>query len=500
MKKMLANKKTQKQDIIADLLISNAEIFDGSGGVPWRGDCAISDGRIVSLSATENRTDTQPVQTKQEIDANGLALAPGFIDIHTHDDMAVFDPKRMQAKLSQGVTTVVVGNCGISASPSPLARHGAPIPPLDLLGDNSSFRFTNASDYIEALSETAPTVNVLPLVGHTVLRARSMDDLQMPASSSQLAAMQKDLSAALAAGMHGFSTGLAYPPAKAASTDEVLALAEVVADVDGLWTTHMRDERSGVVAAVAETIDIARRSGVRTLISHHKCCGEAAFGLSRTTLEMIAKARGELRLDLDVYPYTASSTVLLQSFAMDSRKVTVAWSTPHPEMAGRDLDDIAKEWGVDNISALEMLQPGGGIYHQMDDADLERIMAYPPALIGSDGLPNDMRPHPRLWGTFPRVLGHYSRDRNLFSLQTAIAKMTGQSAETLRLVDRGKISIGMAADLVLFNPATIADRADYNLPDMPSSGISVVFVNGKPAWKNEEPASSGHGIVLQRYH
>jgi N-acyl-D-amino-acid deacylase len=191
--------------------------------------------------------------------------------------MAVFDPKRMKAKLSQGVTTVVVGNCGISASPSPLARHSTLIPPLDLLGDNSSFRFTNANDYMEALAAAAPTVNVLPLVGHTVLRARAMDDLQLPASNSQLAAMQKDLSTALAAGMNGFSTGLAYPPAKAASTDEVLALAEVVADVDGLWTTHMRDERSGVVAAVAETIDIARRSGVRTLISHHKCCGEAGI-------------------------------------------------------------------------------------------------------------------------------------------------------------------------------------------------------------------------------
>ena len=495
---MSAIRKNQKQDIIADLLISNAEIFDGSGGVPWRGDCAIADGRIVSLSTAETRTDTQPVQTKREIDGNGLALAPGFIDIHTHDDMAVFDPQRMNAKLSQGVTTVVVGNCGISASPSPLARHRDPIPPLDLLGDNTMFRFDTASDYIEALAEAAPVVNVLPLVGHTVLRARAMDDLQLPASSSQLSAMQKDLSNALVAGMNGLSTGLAYPPAKAAPTDEVLALTEVVADVDGLWTTHMRDERSGVVAAVAETIDIARRSGVRTLISHHKCCGEAAFGLSRTTLAMISKARSELQIDLDVYPYTASSTVLLKSFAMDSRKVTVSWSTPHPEMAGRDLDDIATEWGVDNISALEMLQPGGGIYHQMDDADLERIMAYPPALIGSDGLPNDMRPHPRLWGTFSRVLGHYSRDRGLFSLQTAIAKMTGQSAETLGLANRGKIAPGMAADLVLFDPATIADRADYKLPDMPSAGISIVLVNGEPAWKNEAPASPGNGIVLRR--
>ena len=494
---MPADGKNEIQAVVADLLIRDAEIFDGSGGAPWRGDCAIADGRIVALSNAASSADAQPVQAEQEIDGRGFALAPGFIDIHTHDDMAVFDAQRMQAKLSQGVTTVVVGNCGISASPSPLARHGTPIPPLDLLGDDSAFRFTAAGDYMEALAAAAPAVNVLPLVGHTVLRARAMDDLQLPANSSQLAAMQKDLSAALDAGMNGFSTGLAYPPAKAASTDEVLALAEVVADVDGLWTTHMRDERSGVVAAVAETIDIARRSGVRTLISHHKCCGAAAFGLSRTTLAMISAARGELRLDLDVYPYTASSTVLLQSFAMDSRKVTVSWSTPHPEMAGRDLDDIAAEWGADAMSALEQLKPGGAIYHQMDDADLERIMAYPPALIGSDGLPNDTRPHPRLWGSFPRVLGHYARDRNLFLLQTAIAKMTGQSAETLGLADRGRIATGMAADLVLFDPATIADRADYKSPDLPSAGISLVLVNGHPAWKNEALAGSGHGMVLR---
>ena len=495
---MSANAKSQKQVIVADMLIHNVDIFDGSGSIPWRGDCAIADGKIVALRNAASRTDTRPIQAKQEVDGNGFALAPGFIDIHTHDDLAVFDPQRMQAKLSQGVTTVVVGNCGISASPSPLTRHSTLIPPLDLLGDNGAFCFTATGDYMELLTATAPAVNVLPLVGHTVLRARAMDDLQLPASSSQLAAMQEDLSAALAAGMNGFSTGLAYPPAKAASTDEVLALAEVVADVDGLWTTHMRDEKSGVIAAVAETIDIARRSGVRTLISHHKCCGEAAFGLSRTTLAMISKAREELRLDLDVYPYTASSTVLLQSNAMDSRKVTVSWSTPYPEMAGRDLDDIANEWGVDNISALEKLQPGGGIYHRMDDADLERIMAYPPALIGSDGLPNDARPHPRLWGSFPRVLGHYARDRNLFLLQTAIAKMTGQSADTLGLANRGRIATGMAADLVLFDPTTIADRADYNSPDMPSAGISLVLVNGYPAWKNEALADPSHGIVLRR--
>ena len=258
----------------------------------------------------------------------------------------------------------------------------------------------------------------------------------------------------------------------------------------------MRDERSGVVSAVAETIDIARRSGVRTLISHHKCCGPSATGLSRTTLEMIEAARAELTLDLDVYPYTASSTVLLEAFARDSRKVLVSWSEPHPEMTGRELEEIAAEWGIPAMDALDRLRPGGAIYFQMEDSDLERILAYRPSLIGSDGLPRDRRPHPRLWGTFPRVLGHYARDCGLIPLERAIAKMTGQTAAALALTDRGRIAPGMAADLVLFDAATVADRADYETPDRPSEGILRVLVNGATAWDGQA-AHNGAGRVLR---
>jgi N-acyl-D-aspartate/D-glutamate deacylase len=258
----------------------------------------------------------------------------------------------------------------------------------------------------------------------------------------------------------------------------------------------MRDERLGVVSAVAETIAIARASGARTIISHHKCIGQAAFGLSTTTLAMIDKARGELPLDLDVYPYTASSTVLMAHNARDAQRTTVSWSDPHPEMAGRDLAEVAAEWGVDIAEAVERLSPAGGIYHQMDEADLRRILAYPPALVGSDGLPRDKRPHPRLWGAFPRVLGHYVRDEGVLSLPAAIAKMTGQTAAVLGLPDRGRIAPGCRADLVLFDPATVADAATYDDPTEPSAGIRGVWVNGRLALRDGALTGTRAGSVL----
>jgi N-acyl-D-aspartate/D-glutamate deacylase len=289
--------------------------------------------------------------------------------------------------------------------------------------------------------------------------------------------MRADLAEAIAAGALGLSTGLAYPPARYAATSEVVALARDVA-AGRLYTTHMRDEAGGVVASVAETVGIARDSGARTLISHYKCCGEANFGLSATTLAMIAEARESLKIDLDVYPYTASSTVLLERVVKESRRVTVSWSDSHPELAGRDLAEIAATWGCDALAALKRLQPAGAVYHQMDEADLRRILAFPPTLVGSDGLPHDRRPHPRLWDTFPRVFARYVREEGLHSLEDAVARMTGRTAAVLGLAERGLIKPGYHADLVLFDPAAIADRATYDDPMQPATGIDRVLVNG----------------------
>lgn len=476
-----------------DLLFRQTTVIDGTGAPARRADVAVEGDEIVAMG--ENLA----MPSREVIDADGLTLAPGFIDVHTHDDAAAMSAEGIEPKISQGVTTVVVGNCGISLAPSPLSGRAAPVPPLDLLGPAEAFRFERFADYLDALEAAAPRVNVFPLLGHTVLRARAMAALDQPATEAEVAAMRADLADALDDGACGLSTGLAYPPARYAATGEVAALVADVAEAGGLWTTHMRDERSGVVSAVAETIDIARRTRARTLISHHKCCGESAFGLSRTTLAMIDEARRELSVDLDVYPYTASSTVLIEGFARDSRRVDISWSDPHPEAVGRDLAEIAEEWGVDTATALERLKPGGAIYHQMDAADLDRIIAYPPTLIGSDGLPRDRRPHPRLWGAFPRVLARFARERQVIDLETAVAKMTGRTAEVLGLADRGRIAPGCKADLVLFDAHRIADEATYETPTRGASGISLVCVNGRPVWSESGASGEGPGAVLRRH-
>lgn len=477
--------------LTGDLLIRGAVLYTGDGTPPAQGDLAVASGRIIGVGSTiAGRFD-------ETVDATGRALAPGFIDVHTHDDAVALQRGAMLPKLSQGVTCVVTGNCGISLAPGLPEDLDAPVPPLDLLGGADAFAFPRFSDYLAALREVGPDLNVVPLVGHTLLRLRAMGpDLERPATHGEIDAMRADLAEALQSGAAGLSTGLAYPPARYATTDEIVSLVADVAAAGRLWTTHMRDERSGVVSAVAETLDIARRTGARVLISHHKCCGAAAFGLSRTTLEMIRAARRDMTVDLDVYPYTASSTVLSPVFARDSRRVTVSWSDPHPQAAGRDLHDIAADWGVDEMQALDRLKPGGAIYHQMDEADLRRILAFGPTLVGSDGLPRDHRPHPRLWGSFPRVLGHYARDEGLFPLETAIAKMTGQTADALHLHDRGRLAPGCAADLVLFDPDRVADEARYDDPARASRGIERVWVGGQLAFAGGTVRPAGAGHVL----
>lgn len=465
-------------------------VVDGSGAAAFSADVALAGDRIAAVEACLDGG------TTEVIEGAGRVLAPGFIDVHTHDDRAALDAAMSLPKVSQGVTTVVVGNCGVSLAPSPVREGGEVVAPINLLGKAGDFAFPRFADY-RARVEAAPgPVNIAALVGHMTLRARALDELERPATQAEIATMRADLAEALKAGALGLSTGLAYPPSRYAPTSEIVALARDVAAAGRLFTTHMRDEANGVVASVAETISIARQSGVRTLISHHKCCGEGNFGLSATTLAMIAEARETLSIDLDLYPYTASSTVLLASFAKQSSKVTVSWSDSHPEMAGRDVAEIATAWGCDQATAVARLRPGGGIYHQMDENDLVRILTFPPSLIGSDGLPHDKRPHPRLWGTFPRVLGHYVRERGDLSLEQAVAKMTGQTAKVLGLRERGFVKPGHHADLVLFDPATVIDRATYDDPQEPAAGIDMVLVNGAVTYEKGAMTQSLPGRFL----
>lgn len=457
-----------------DLIVRGARLIDGTGADSRVADLAVRDDRIVAIG------DLSALTGGREIDARGLSLSPGFIDVHTHDDRAVLATPEMTAKVSQGVTTVVVGNCGISLSP--LETGHRPPPPLDLLSKSGAGFFASFEAYAERLDAEPAALNVAAQVGHSTLRAATMDDLSRPATAGEVAAMCRLLSAALDAGAIGMSTGLFYPTAIAAPTDEVIELARVLNPQGGIHTTHMRNEADAVAQSLEETFRIGRDAGVRVVISHHKCAGAANHGRSAETLRQIAAAMEAQDVGLDVYPYNASSTILKADMARSSSRVIVAWSSPHPEASGRDLDDIARDWGVEAEEAIGRLSPAGGIYFMMDEADVQRIMTFPHSMIGSDGLPHDVHPHPRLWGTFPRVLGHYARDLGLFRLEEAIRKMTGLSAERFNLEGRGVLKVGNYADLVLLDASRVIDRATFSEPTTPAEGIEAVFVNGREVW------------------
>jgi N-acyl-D-amino-acid deacylase len=401
----------------------------------------------------------------------------------------------MDFKVSQGVTTVVTGNCGIS--PAPLEA-GAPTPPPIPLVVQGRQRFGSFAAYLAAMRAAPAALNVAPLVGHTTLRARCVADLGRAATPAEVHAMQGHVREALAAGAIGVSTGTWYPPAAAATTEEVIEVCRPLTGSGGVYATHMRDEGDGVFEALDETFRIGRELGVPVVVSHHKVMGAANWGRSRETLARIGAALQHQCVSLDCYPYTAGSTMLHADPKRLEGRVLIAHSEPHPQMAGRELGDIAAEWGCDKMEAVRRLQPASAVYFQMDEADVQRILAYGHTMIGSDGIPLGERPHPRLWGTFPRVLGHYSRKLNLFSLETAVWKMSGLTAANFGLEGRGRIAEGARADLVLFDAEAVIDTATYEDPQRPAAGIDTVIVNGEPVWEQGRETGARPGQVLAR--
>ena len=247
-----------------------------------------------------------------------------------------------------------------------------------------------------------------------------------------------------------------------------------------------------------EAFEIGRAAGVKVVLSHHKSSGTPNFGKTVESLALIEKTRKEQPVTLDVYPYDASSTVLQMERVGVSKRTIVTWSKPHPEMAGRDLSDIAAEMGCDEAAAAQALQPAGAIYFMMDEADVRRVLEYPHAMVASDGLPHDEFPHPRLWGTFPRVLGHYSRDLGLMPLEEAVRRMSGLPAAEFGLTGRGVLATGNYADIVLFDADSVADMADFEHPTEAAAGISLVVVNGKIIWRDGGPTGARPGKALRR--
>ncbi len=471
-----------------DLVLRNATLILGDGAAPRAGDLAIAGDRIAAVGTVAG-------DGVREIDVGGRVVAPGFIDVHTHDDSALLEPGGMWPKISQGVTTVIAGNCGISLAP--LLLKTTPPPPFTLVGDQPDFRFDSFAAYVAALRRQGMATNAALLVGHTTLRQRVMPVTDRAATADETRRMQAEVKRAMDEGAFGLSTGLDYPPAVASSTPEVMALAATAAALGGPYVTHIRNYFEAMDEAIEEAIDIAAQADAKLVISHHQCTGRANFGKGRSSLARIDRARADIDIAMDAYPYAASSTVLRLERCDTGLRILISWSTPHPEMANRHLSEIAAEWNCTERTAAERLLPAGAVYFQLDEGDVRDILSHPRTMIGSDGLPRDIHPHPRLWGSFPRLLGHYVRDVGLFSLEEAVFRMTGLPAREFGIAGRGMLAAGHYADLVVFDPATVIDRATFEHPTRPAAGIEQVFVNGVSVWVDGRATGARPGAVLR---
>jgi N-acyl-D-aspartate/D-glutamate deacylase len=462
---------TQVVPEIFDLLIINGEVFDGSGKASAKQDIAIRGDKIVKLGNLKS------YDAIEIIDAQGLIVAPGFIDVHTHDDLEVLRNPLMLNKISQGVTSVVIGNCGISASP--YYCENAPVDPINLLGAQDEFVFPQLNDFIQKFNTVRPHINVAALVGHTSLRAQVMKSLDKSADESEVKQMTSLLNVALSQGAKGLSTGLAYHNAKAAPTSEVQALVETLAAYNAIYSTHLRTEFDGIIDALDEAFTVGKQGNVPVVISHLKCAGKNNWGRANEVIDHITHARKVQKISCDCYPYNASSSTLDLEQVTEDFDIFITWSDPHPEQSAQSLATIAKQWQVSLMEAAKRLQPAGAVYHGMLEDDVRKIMQAPYSMIGSDGLPCDPHPHPRLWGSFPRVLGYYCRDQHVLALSQAIHKMTGLSATEFTLKRRGFIRTGYFADVVIFDAHTIQDMANFTEPFAVSKGIKKVWVNGQ---------------------
>jgi len=527
-----------------DILIRNGRVFDGTGETAgWHGDVAIRAGRIAALGGTLDGV------ADKTIEAEGLAVAPGFIDIKTHSDFTLPINPKADSKVHQGVTTEIVGHCGFSVAP---VLPGTVALISDYLSASAPwlpFRETTFADYLQSFPPTA--VNAGMLVGHHTLRLMAMGMESRAASASELARMIELLEEALHAGALGMSSGLFAPPGCYAQRSEIIALCQVLAPYRAGYFTHLRDESNKVIEAVEEAIDVAQTCGVHVQIVHLKCSGTDNWGKAGKLLEMLAAARARgIDVDCDSYPYTAGSNPLknllppwVQAGGLDSMLTRLrdpktrrqirdeierdglnnwgripSWDSvrisisPHlPECAGRTIGELAQEAGQDPIDRLcdYLLADQGAtrvLVTSISEDDVCELVGSPAVMVGSDGncvaregIVSQGLPHPRFYGAFPRVLGRYVRDMGLLPLERAIYKMTGGPARALRLKDRGLLKPGYRADLTLFNPLEFTDQATYADPHRyPSGANTTVIVNGTIVVENAIHTQALPGIVLRR--
>jgi N-acyl-D-amino-acid deacylase len=490
-----------------DVLIRGATLYDGTGAAARGADVALRGDRIARVGALGE------AKAALEIDARGLALAPGFIDVHTHDDFALVVRPEMDFKILGGVTTVVVGNCGFGAAPWAMASKATA-----LIGDAVLPEWVGYAGYMAQLEREPASTNAAVLIGHGTARRAVMENAARVPTPRELDAMKEIVREGLDAGAVGLSTGLVYEPGSHAQTDEIAELASVLRGTGALYATHMRNEGMGLLDSVREAIEIGRRAGVPVQISHHKASGRDAWGLVNESLRLIERAQAEGQdVHADQYPYTAGSTFLdavLRNGAfidgesrglgrIEPADVAIAAAPGHRDWEGRTILELAKTLGKAPRVAAEQIaaqSPGATVVmHTMTEEDVRTVMRHPSTMIGSDGVPTlPGKPHPRLWGTFARVLGRYVRELGLLPLEQGVHRMTGFSARKFGLHDRGVIAEGKAADLVLFDAMRIMDVGTYDDPNHPPAGIHHVFVNGARVVRDGAHTGARPGRPLRR--
>ncbi len=487
-----------------DLIIRNGTIIDGTGAPGRAGDVAVQDGRIAAVGDVSG-------DATREIDATGRAVTPGFIDVHAHDDAAVVREPAMDFKIMQGVTTDVVGNCGAGVAPTSDAfRRFFTTGLSPILGD-CDLPWTTTAEYFDAVDAAHPACNVAAYVPHGVLRYNAMGIEHRAPTDAELDRMKELLTEGMQAGAIGLSTGLVYPPGAFAKTPELIELAKVSAEYGGIYTSHIRDEGARLLEAVEEAISIGEQSGCAVQLSHHKAAGPDNYGLTERSLPLIEAARQRgVDVTIDVYPYVASSSSLAAMVRIGREELfartpaiiaSVKYNKERYE--GKYVSDIADALDLPIGETLQKIlhdeeNTPSVILFIMDEADVRRVIADPHAMIGSDGLPTDGKPHPRLYGTMARVLQEYVRESPLITLEDAVRKMTSLPAKKHLVHERGVLRESWHADIVVFDPETIADRATYADPRQYPAGSDYVIVNGQIAAEGGAPTSGRAGRMLRR--
>ena len=530
-----------------DLLITNGLILDGTGNPAIDADIGVIGGEIAVMARDLSNT-----HAKRIIDAEGMVVSPGFIDTHSHDDAYLLINPQCEDKVRQGVTTNVIGNCGFSLAPSSDKysddlRKASAIMGASHLPDDF-WNLSTFEEFLATLEKARPGINVVPLVGHGTVRIAVLGFEDRTPTKSELDEMKRLTADAMKAGAFGLSSGLIYVPGNYAGTEEIIELAKVAGQYQGIYTTHMRSEGDWEMEAIGETFRIASEASIAAHISHHKIAGKTNWGKSTDTLKLFAEARANgLIVTCDQYPYQAGSTILaaalpphiqaqgpgvfaeklkhsevrqaiIDEIEGDSdthwenliagagfENIIISVSPRHAAYIGKSIARIAEMEAKDPYDVffdllIEEQMEVTMVIFMMDEDDVIRIMKDPSTMIGTDGIPGfgSGKVHPRMIGTFPRILGRYVREQGVIGLEEAIRKMTSLPAQTFGLYRKGILREGLDADIVIFDPATIIDKSTFDDPMQPPEGIRWVIVNGELAVENGKILGATSGQVLRR--